>query len=76
MYIRYPFGHVPRSKPSVPTSSTCPQCQKGVQREAIKFDPYSVRETRVESTLLAFNPKTVDDWRKRGFFSVTEERLL
>jgi hypothetical protein len=45
---------------------------KGVQRGAIKLDPYSVRETPIESTVLAFNPKTIDDWRQRGFFSVTE----
>lgn len=45
---------------------------KGVQRGAIKLDPYSVRETPIESTLLAFNPKTIEDWRKRGFFSVIE----
>ncbi len=28
MAIRYPFGRVPRSKPSVPTSTTCPKCRK------------------------------------------------
>lgn len=41
---------------------------KGVQRGAIKLDPYSVRETPIESTVLAFNPKTIEDWRQRGFF--------
>jgi hypothetical protein len=45
---------------------------KGVQRGAIKLDPYSVRETPIESTVLAFNPKTIEDWRTRGFFSVIE----
>jgi hypothetical protein len=32
MRIRCPFGRVPRSKPSVPTSTTCPSCR---QRNAV-----------------------------------------
>jgi len=45
---------------------------KGVQRGAIKLDPYFFREKPIESTVISHNPKSIEDWRKRGFFSVVE----
>ncbi|MFO1109303.1 MAG: fatty acid cis/trans isomerase [Bradyrhizobium sp.] len=46
---------------------------KGVERGAIKMDPYQLlRTTPIEPTLLWDNPNTIEDWRKIGFFSVTD----
>jgi hypothetical protein len=44
----------------------------GVQRGALKLDPYVPRMTAIEPTVLRASPNTVEDWRARGFFSVIE----
>jgi hypothetical protein len=45
---------------------------RGIERGAIKFDPYLPRMNPVESTILWNSPKTTEEWREMGFFSVTE----
>jgi len=46
---------------------------KGIQRGAMKIEAYGFRIEPIESTYLWNNPsKTMDEWRERGFFSVTE----
>lgn len=46
---------------------------KGIQRGAMKIDAYGTRLKPIESTYLWNNPsKTMEEWRDRGFFSVTE----
>lgn len=45
---------------------------RGIERGAIKFDPYTPRMQAIESTVLWNSPKTTEDWRAMGFFSVTE----
>lgn len=45
---------------------------RGVARGAMKFDPYVPRLRPVESTILWSSPKSVEEWREMGFFSVTE----
>ena len=45
---------------------------KGVQRGAIKLEAYMMRGKTVAPTTLWDSPNTIEDWRKRGFFSVTE----
>ena len=44
----------------------------GVQRGAIKLEAYLARLEAVSPTRIWDSPNTIDDWRKRGFFSVTE----
>ncbi|MGC5198706.1 fatty acid cis/trans isomerase, partial [Aphanothece microscopica] len=44
----------------------------GVERGAKKGNPYSPRLTFEPNTLLNQSPKTVEQWREAGFFSVTE----
>lgn len=46
---------------------------EGIQRGAMKIEPYGSRTVAIEATYLWNNPsKTMDEWRERGFFSVTE----
>ncbi|WP_346837403.1 fatty acid cis/trans isomerase [Microbulbifer sp. SAOS-129_SWC] len=45
---------------------------KGIARGAIKFDPYVPRLKPTDSTILWASPKSTEEWRKMGFFSVTE----
>ena len=45
---------------------------KGIVRGAMKFDPYQGSGTPLEPTFVWNSPNTLDDWRKIGFFSVTE----
>jgi hypothetical protein len=46
---------------------------KGIVRGAMKIDAYGFRVKPIESTYLWNNPsKTIEEWRERGFFSVTE----
>ena len=44
----------------------------GIERGAIKFDPYAPRTTAAPSTFIWNSKNTLADWRKLGFFSVTE----
>jgi hypothetical protein len=45
---------------------------RGIERGAIKFDPYMPRMAPTASTFLLHSPNTTEDWRKLGFFSVIE----
>jgi len=46
---------------------------KAIERGAMKIDAYGSRRDPIESTYLWNNPgKTMEEWRERGFFSVTE----
>ncbi|WP_455245215.1 fatty acid cis/trans isomerase [Petrachloros mirabilis] len=44
----------------------------GIQRGAIKLDPYAPRTSPVPPTFVWNSKNTLEDWRKLGFFSVTE----
>ena len=45
---------------------------KGIQRGAMKIEGYLARLKEVPPTRIWDSPNTIEDWRKRGFFSVTE----
>jgi hypothetical protein len=45
---------------------------KGIRRGAMKIDTYAFREDSIAPTFVWNSPNTLDDWRKMGFFSVTE----
>ena len=44
----------------------------GVQRGAIKLEAYVMRGKAIEPTRIWDSPNPTEDWRKGGFFSVTE----
>ena len=45
---------------------------KGIKRGAMKIDTYAARQESIEPTFVWNSPNTLEDWRKIGFFSVTE----